>query len=94
MIFHVWFQTPEEAAQLALDSDVHVVGASSLAAGHKTLVPRLIEELRKRGRGSVSGTVPVSLAMFSCTRSISLDGAVNCFNECVARARLCMLLPI
>ena len=41
------FQTPEEAAMMAVENDVHVVGVSSLAAGHKTLVPRLIEELKK-----------------------------------------------
>ncbi|OLY79694.1 Methylmalonyl-CoA mutase, mitochondrial [Smittium mucronatum] len=40
------FQTPEEAARLAIDSDVHVIGVSSLAAGHKVLVPKLIEELK------------------------------------------------
>ena len=40
------FQTPEEVAQQATENDVHVVGASSLAAGHKTLVPQLIEELK------------------------------------------------
>ncbi|KAJ2371577.1 hypothetical protein IW150_004530 [Coemansia sp. RSA 2607] len=43
------FQTPAEAARQAVDADVHVVGASSLAAGHKTLVPQLVEELRKLG---------------------------------------------
>ncbi|MDD5167351.1 MAG: methylmalonyl-CoA mutase [Syntrophales bacterium] len=43
------FQTPEEAAKMAIENDVHVVGASSLAAGHKTLVPQLIEELKKLG---------------------------------------------
>ncbi|QTA79386.1 Methylmalonyl-CoA mutase-like [Desulfonema limicola] len=43
------FQTPEEAAKMAIDNDVHIVGASSLAAGHKTLVPALIEELKKLG---------------------------------------------
>jgi methylmalonyl-CoA mutase len=41
------FQTPEEAAMMAVENDVHVVGVSSLAAGHKTLVPRLIAELKK-----------------------------------------------
>ena len=41
------FQTPEEAARMAIDSDVHVVGVSSQAAGHKTLIPLLIEELKK-----------------------------------------------
>lgn len=43
------FQTPEEAAKMAIENDVHVVGASSLAAGHKSLVPALIEELKKAG---------------------------------------------
>ncbi|KAJ3064201.1 hypothetical protein HK102_008260, partial [Quaeritorhiza haematococci] len=43
------FQTPAEVARQAVDADVHVIGASSLAAGHKTLVPELIEELRKLG---------------------------------------------
>lgn len=41
------FQTPEEAAKMAVENDVHVVGVSSLAAGHKTLVPQLIAELKK-----------------------------------------------
>jgi methylmalonyl-CoA mutase len=43
------FQTPEEAAKMAIENDVHVVGASSLAAGHKSLIPALIEELKKLG---------------------------------------------
>ena len=43
------FQTPDEAAQQAIDADVHVVGVSSQAAGHKTLVPELVEALRARG---------------------------------------------
>lgn len=42
-------QTPAEAAQQAVDADVHVVGVSSLAAGHKTLVPELVKELAKLG---------------------------------------------
>ena len=44
------FQTPEEAASEAIENDVHVVGVSSQAAGHKTLVPQLIEALRAAGR--------------------------------------------
>ncbi|MDR1509458.1 MAG: cobalamin-dependent protein [Synergistaceae bacterium] len=56
------FQTPEEAAQDAVDNDVHVVGMSSLAAGHKTLLPQLVEELRKRGRDDImvviGGVIP------------------------------------
>ncbi|MFW5760817.1 MAG: methylmalonyl-CoA mutase, partial [Cyclobacteriaceae bacterium] len=47
------FQTPAEVAQQAAENDVHVVGASSLAAGHKTLVPQLIEELKKLGREDI-----------------------------------------
>ena len=45
------FQTPAEAARQAVDNDVHVVGASSLAAGHLTLVPELKAELERLGRG-------------------------------------------
>jgi len=56
------FQTPREVAQHAADNDAHVVGASSLAAGHKTLVPQLIEELKKIGRDDilvvVGGVIP------------------------------------
>ena len=56
------FQTPEEAAQDALENDVHVVGVSSQAAGHKTLVPELIEALRAAGAGHVvvvcGGVIP------------------------------------
>jgi len=56
------FQTPEEAARQAVENDVHVVGASSLAAGHLTLVPELKAELEKQGRGDimivVGGVVP------------------------------------
>ncbi len=43
------FQTPEEAAKMAIENDVHIVGASSLAAGHKALIPALIAELKKQG---------------------------------------------
>jgi methylmalonyl-CoA mutase len=41
------FQTPAEAAKQAIENDVHILGVSSLAAGHKTLVPQVIEELKK-----------------------------------------------
>ena len=51
------FQTPAEAAREAVENDVHVVGASSLAAGHKTLIPQLIEELKKLGR-EAGGVIP------------------------------------
>jgi methylmalonyl-CoA mutase len=43
------FQTPEETARQAVENDVHCVGMSSLAAGHKTLLPQLVEELKKFG---------------------------------------------
>jgi methylmalonyl-CoA mutase len=56
------FQTPEEAAKMAVENDVHVVGVSSLAAGHKTLVPQLVTELQKAGgeeiRVVVGGVIP------------------------------------
>ena len=56
------FQTPEEAAREAVENDVHCVGASSLAAGHKTLIPQLIEELKKLGREDImviaGGVIP------------------------------------
>jgi methylmalonyl-CoA mutase len=56
------FQTPEEAAKQAVENDVHVVGVSSLAAGHKTLVPQIIAELKRLGREDimvvVGGVIP------------------------------------
>ena len=56
------FQTPAEVARQAVENDVHAVGVSSLAAGHKTLVPQLIEELEKLGRGDImvfaGGVIP------------------------------------
>ncbi len=56
------FQTPEEAVKQAIENDVHLLGISSLAAGHKTLVPQVIEELKKRGREDIAvivgGVIP------------------------------------
>ena len=56
------FQTPDEVAKMAVENDVHVVGASSLAAGHKTLIPQLLEALKKRGgeeiKVVVGGVIP------------------------------------
>ena len=51
------FQTPEEAARQAIENDVHVVGVSSQAAGHKTLVPELVEALREQGAGELAVVV-------------------------------------
>lgn len=56
------FQTPEEAAKQAVENDVHILGVSSLAAGHKTLVPQVISELKKLGREDImviaGGVIP------------------------------------
>ncbi|NRA12642.1 MAG: methylmalonyl-CoA mutase [Crocinitomicaceae bacterium] len=56
------FQTPDEAAKQAVENDVHILGVSSLAAGHKTLVPQVIAELEKLGRGDImviaGGVIP------------------------------------
>lgn len=56
------FQTPAEAAKQAVENDVHILGVSSLAAGHKTLVPQVIEELKQYGRGDImvvaGGVIP------------------------------------
>lgn len=56
------FQTPKETAKQAVENDVHIIGASSLAAGHKTLIPKLIEELKNYGNGDIiivaGGVIP------------------------------------
>jgi methylmalonyl-CoA mutase len=56
------FQTPAEAATMAVENDVHVLGVSTLAGGHKTLVPEVIAELKRRGRGDIlvyaGGVIP------------------------------------
>lgn len=56
------FQTPQEAAKQAVENDVHILGVSSLAAGHKTLIPEVIEELKKYGREDImvvaGGVIP------------------------------------
>jgi len=51
------FQPPEEAARMAVENDVHVIGVSSLAAGHKILVPKVIEELKKQGASDIKVVV-------------------------------------
>jgi len=56
------FQTPAEAAKQAVENDVHILGISSLAAGHKTLIPQVVEDLKKYGRGDImivaGGVIP------------------------------------
>jgi len=84
------FQTPQEAAKQAIENDVHILGVSSLAAGHKTLVPQVIDELKKYGREDimviVGGVIPVqdyqflfdagAVAVFGPGTKIS-DAAIN-----------------
>src|SRR5690606_38244111 len=56
------FQTPAEVAKQCVENDVHILGISSLAAGHKTLIPQVIEELKKYGRDDImviaGGVIP------------------------------------
>jgi len=56
------FQTPEETAMQAIENDVHIIGMSSLAAGHKTLLPKLVQELKKLEREDIivicGGVIP------------------------------------
>jgi methylmalonyl-CoA mutase len=69
------FQTPEEAAREAIENDVHVVGVSSQAAGHKTLVPALIEQLRNQGAGDIlvvcGGVIPAQDYEFLFEQGVS-----------------------
>ncbi len=69
------FQTPEEVAKQAIENDVHIVGASSLAAGHKTLIPALIEALKKYGREDImviaGGVIPAQDYQFLYDAGVS-----------------------
>jgi methylmalonyl-CoA mutase len=69
------FQTPDEVARQAVENDVHVIGISSLAAGHKTLMPQLIQELRKIGREDimvvVGGVIPAQDYEFLRSKGVS-----------------------
>ncbi len=70
------FQTPAETAAQAVENDVHIVGMSSLAAGHKTLLPQLVEELKKRGREDImvvaGGVIPAQDYDYLYERGASL----------------------
>src|SRR3546814_18579054 len=77
------FQTPEETLYLALEKDVDVVGASSLAAGHKTLIPQLINLLRDNGRPDIKvvagGVIPSQDYQFrSEARSVGKECVSTC----------------
>ncbi len=69
------FQTPEEAAREAIENDVHVIGVSSQAAGHKTLVPELIDELKKQGADDImvvcGGVIPTQDYDFLFEKGVS-----------------------
>ncbi len=69
------FQTPEEVAKQAIENDVHFVGASSLAAGHKTLIPQLIDELAKLGRPDImvfaGGVIPAQDYDFLLSKKVA-----------------------
>ena len=73
------FQTPEECARQAIENDVHAVGVSTLAAGHKTLVPAIIAELKKQGADDiivfVGGVIPARTMISSTTRASRVSTA-------------------
>src|SRR3546814_7658096 len=75
------FQTPEEAARMAIENDVHIVGVSSQAAGHKTLVPQLIEELRRQGAGDIlvvcGGVIPPGDYEFLTAKGVAAISALE-----------------
>ncbi|TYC86932.1 methylmalonyl-CoA mutase [Novosphingobium sp. BW1] len=83
------FQTPEEACKMALENEVEVVGASSLAAGHKTLIPEMIEHLRDAGRGDIKvvagGVIPATDYEFLKERGVQgIYGPGSNVVECAA----------
>ena len=67
-VIWILFQTPEECARQAIENDVHVVGVSSLMTGHKTLIPQLIESLKKQNAQDilvvVGGVIPPKIMTF------------------------------
>jgi methylmalonyl-CoA mutase len=81
------FQTPGEVARMAVDADVHVVGVSSQAAGHKTLVPQLKEELKKLGRDDVlvvvGGVIPPKDYDFLYAAGVASIFGPGRFAQCV-----------
>ena len=85
------FSTPEEIAKLAVENDVHFVGASSLAGGHKTLVPELIKQLQAFGRGDikviVGGVIPAQDFEYLLERGVArIYGPGTQMIKCVREA--------
>ncbi len=81
------FQTPEEAARMAVENDVHVVGVSSLAAGHKTLVPALVAALKKEGADDIKVVVggiipPKDYDMLKAAGAVEVFGPGSVVTEC------------
>ncbi len=92
------FQTPEEVVQQALDNDVHLIGISSLAAGHKTLIPKIIEELKAKQREDIlviaGGIIPEKDHAFLYEKGVAgifgpgtviAEAAINILNQLIAR---------
>ncbi|SMC93630.1 methylmalonyl-CoA mutase [Desulfocicer vacuolatum DSM 3385] len=81
------FQTPEEAARMAVENDVHVVGVSSLAAGHKTLVPALVEALKNEGAEDIKVVVggiipPKDYDMLKAAGAVEVFGPGSVVTDC------------
>jgi len=81
------FQTPEEAARMAVENDVHVVGVSSLAAGHKTLVPALVAALKKEGADDIKVVVggiipPKDYDMLKAAGAVEVFGPGSVVTDC------------
>lgn len=91
------FQTPEEVAQQAAENDVHIVGASSLAGGHKTLIPELIAALKKIGRPDImvvaGGVIPLSDHQFLRTAGTTLIFGPGTVITDAAKTILVALIP-
>ena len=92
------FQTPEEVVQQALDNDVHLIGISSLAAGHKTLIPKIIEELKAKQRDDIlviaGGIIPEKDHAFLYEKGVAgifgpgtviAEAAINILKQLIAR---------
>src|SRR5208283_4322205 len=91
------FQTPDEVARNAVENDVHMVGVSTLAGGHKTLVPELIDRLRSLGRGDilviVGGVVPPADYDFLKSRAITIIESSQADHQGRARELMDACLP-